>query len=193
MNYFDTRRKEHEGNDLWKKDITMEQAEYIFERLKNHYHINEELRFTDRTNGLCGEWEVLLPLESELGTLIHEVGHGIQFKKGRVRGKKLHTKKLLSIENRIMRYVAPRIDLWLSKVAQKGAKSLEMEKAREQREIQVAAYKSSPQGRIDMLRNQEKEWMSKQKRVENKLKKIRRRIRIWEKKNAKSPNGSTLG
>jgi membrane-anchored protein YejM (alkaline phosphatase superfamily) len=88
------------------------ELKYAFERLKNHYHIDQELIIRgQRGHGHCWRWRIVLSHESSVGMLAHEVAHAIQWNQKRA-NEKWHTKRHAAIMKQVSQYLMSHIDNW---------------------------------------------------------------------------------
>lgn len=158
------------------------EARYVFQRLKRHYRLNQNLVFWgDDGRGSCSNWMVKVDNSPELKTLVHEVAHAIQFKK-RKHNEKWHTKKHERIMKRIYRYALPKLDGWKAMANKKHESHIKSVIAKSNKAKELQEFRKTPQYRLRMIEKRIRLWESKRKRAENSLKKLERRRKLWQRK-----------
>lgn len=157
-----------------------EEAQYVFDRLKGHYHFSRWLEIGGRNgSGNCNAWRVRVCHGPSVGLIAHEVAHAIHKRKP---GERFHTKRHTRIMRRVSKYVMRRLPRWREFLRCKEAESEARKHTRLTRLQEAALYRNSVAGRLQRLHEQEKRWIRRQKLAETKLKKIRRKIKCLERK-----------
>lgn len=152
-----------------------EEATYVFERLRGHYHFSQWLEIGGgRGSGHCNSWRIRVSHEPSIGLMAHEVAHAIHI---RGDGEKFHTKRHTRIMRRVCKYVMIRLPAWREFLRRKEAVCEARTHARQLRLQQAAQHKNSIRGRLEHLGEQEKKWTRRQKLAETKLRKIRQKIK----------------
>jgi hypothetical protein len=187
-----SRFKEERGIEL---DAT--QARYVYGRLATRYKIKQRLDLTSGNpnragSGKCGEWRILLRLPTNIQSMAHEIAHAIDMKR-MPRPKRWHTKRHARITERILKFLKPRIEEWKTIAQDKERGKEDTAERRRIRKLEQEQTKETPEYRIAKLKTQAERWLSKRTRAENAIRKIERRIRIWETKKQMrqaDPNGA---
>jgi len=157
-----------------------EEAEYVFERLKGHYHFSQWLEIGGRDgSGHCNAWLVRVCHEPSVGLLAHEVAHAMHNRKP---GEKFHTKRHTGIMRRVCEYITRHLTGWREFLQRKEAECEARKQARLLSVQETVRYKNSIPGRLERLSEQEKKWIRRRKLAETKLRKIRRKIKCLQRR-----------
>jgi len=183
MNLLYYRKEAEQFGDLTSNTLTDAEAVYAFKRLKAHYKLQHRLEFFGhRGGGHCGSFMVTLSHQPSVRVLAHEVAHAIQVKKGKPIGARWHTKKHRSIMNRVWKYITPRMPAWKAQVSKNCDRHYQSAVNRQNKKEKTEELKKTPAYRLGHLRKLEKRAESRVRRATTHLKKIHRRIGIWERK-----------
>ena len=88
-----------------KREISGEEVDIVFNKLRRHFKLNLYLSQRSRWNGHFRGHSISVPYKTSFGLLCHEIAHAIDHKK---RGKSKHDKKLMRIIGRVVRYCEKR-------------------------------------------------------------------------------------
>lgn len=155
-----------------------EEAEYVFERLKGHYHFSQWLEIGGRKcSGHCNAWMIRVSHEPSVALIAHEVAHAIHKRKF---GEKFHTKRHTRIMRRVCEYIMRRLPEWREFLRRNETEREARSQARLLRVHEAARHKNSIPGRLDRLMEREKRWTRRRKLAETMLGKIRRKIKCLE-------------
>ena len=90
--------------DEWTTELSTRKARFIIKKLKQKYNIDFELKFNGRTNGYYAyELKLMkLPKQCNLGILVHEFSHALEYQKY---GKTAHKKRMLDLMQNIYKEV----------------------------------------------------------------------------------------
>jgi len=184
MNLLYYRKEAEQFGDLTSNTLTDDEARYAFKRLKAHYKLQNHLElFGYRGGGNCGVFRIRLSHNPSLRVLCHELAHAIQWKKGwHTHGKKWHTKRHKSIMTRVWKYALPRLEGWKAQVKKNCDRHYQSAVNRQNKKAKTEELKRTPAYKLEHLRKLERKAESRVRRATTHLKKIQRRIRIWEKK-----------
>ena len=105
---------------------------------------------------------------------------GNKTKNGRKRG--WHTKRHMHLMAVVISVVKKYQDEWCKLKQCKESKKLMVERARFAKQQEIEQLRKTPEYQLKILREREKRLASKQKRLTTLLKKVRRRIKIWDAK-----------
>lgn len=179
-------RKEREQfSDQADQHLSDDEARYAFKRLRSHYKLPHRLEvWGHRGGGHCNSWRVHISHNTTVLTLAHEVAHAVQFKKraGRDTGGKWHTKEHRGIMKRVVAYITARLPAWKAQVSKNCERKAQSSIEKVEKEKRTLALKRTPAYRLEHLRKLEKKAYSRVRRATTHLKKIQRRIHIWERK-----------
>ena len=165
-------------------------AEFIVSRLRWSYRLPEsEVQFRGHGDGgHCSIDRIQLSHNPSLNLIAHEIAHGRQYRRRIKKGylevgrKKWHTKQHHRLMRRTLEYIYKHLDNWSVEYAvEVKGRQTRLEQRIERLEAKEV-YKLSPQYKLDQLRKREKKLATKLKRTQTALKKVQRRIKIWEKK-----------
>jgi hypothetical protein len=182
---------EHRELGLYRQaKITNQEAEHIFSVFQRRFKIPHSLRFYGyRDSGHCTRREVKLSNNPSILMMAHELAHAIQYRK---RLKKFgifklprmgwHTKQHAKLTRKLIGIIVEDLPAYKDAIAMKEGDRLASKATKAQRMAQIEAEKASPAYKLERLNGQKARWLTKKKRAENAIKKIERRIRIWEKK-----------
>jgi len=171
--------------DAFATKLSQGEATYIFDRLKSRYKFSQHLIWRGRHGGgSCSSWRVRLGHNTNLGTLLHEIGHAIQMKKGKTDKQKWHTKKHRTIMARLVRFMDSRTTQYQLAVFANNRRSEEEIAQRNERKAAKEAEKGSPTYKLNKLKEIESKWQRQIRISSNRLKKVQRRIGIWTRKAA---------
>jgi hypothetical protein len=177
-------KEKEQFSDQDKTTLTNQEALYIFKRLRKHYKFFQRFEIWGHGGGgHCNTFRVQVSNNTSIRTFVHEVAHAIQFKTHQ-HGKKWHTKKHKSIMVRVMRYALAHLDGWKAQVAKNCDREAKTSMNRYEKKQKVIAERSTPEWKLKHLQELEKRAESKVRRDTKHLKKIQRRIRIWERKSS---------
>lgn len=179
LKYYDKERQMFP--DAFGNKLKNEETKYFYKRLKSHYKIQQDLRLGTR-GARCNRWTIELWNNPSVGVMAHEIAHAIDWNNGHARGDKWHTKKHLSIMKRVIAYAMRHADLWKDRCALKHQKAMNQNQVRDEKRKTKETYKKSPEGMLENLRKRQKKAITKLKRAQTNMKKIERRIGIWERK-----------
>jgi len=163
--------------------LSCQEAEYAFARLKSRYKFRHYLiwRNLRRHCGLCGDFTITLKPPTSVGILAHEVAHAIRNKK-KLPKEKHHNKKHFNAMKRVAKVIMGNLSAWKAASASKIAQKNETIERRKAKESVFEVYAKTPNFKLAKLRSTEKAWLRKFKLATTKLKQIRRKIGIWERK-----------
>jgi hypothetical protein len=170
-----------------------EEAEYVFERLKGHYHFSQWLEIGGRKcSGRCNAWMIRVSHEPSVALIAHEVAHAIHKRKF---GEKFHTKRHTRIMQRVCEYMMRRLPEWREFLQRNETEYEARSQARLLRLQETARYKNSIPGRLERLRGREKRWTRRRKLADTMLRKIRRKIKCLERRQERTQETAltTLG
>lgn len=160
-----------------------EETTYIYGRLQSHYGFRQRLRIAGwRGSGYCNNFEIRLSHNPSVGLMAHEIGHAIHRLDGRSQYEKKHTKKHFSKMKRVAEYALAHLPEYRVALGKQRSEREQRLVERVRKLEQQTAHKNSPQGKLEHLHKLEAKWVRRQRLANTRLKKIRRRIRIWEKK-----------
>jgi molecular chaperone GrpE (heat shock protein) len=96
--------------------------------------------------------------------------------------RRWHTKQHARLTEKVQTYIIAKLPTWQQEFqAQTTARQNRLE-ARIQRVEERTRLKSTPQYKLQKLQEQRKRWATKLKRAQTAIKKLDRRIKIWERK-----------
>lgn len=188
-------RNEHKlFPEAYADKVSESYAELIFDKLKAHYKFHHRVIFRgNRQRGKCSAFWITLCRNPSIGLIAHEVAHAIQLKKEGYhceKGRRWHTKKHTAIMKRVLNYINIHIAGWIAVKEKKNERYLEMADDKFKRQQQKLAFKKTDEYKIQQLQKREKRLLSKFRRAENALKKVRKKLKYYEKKaSLQSPNG----
>jgi len=171
--------------DAFATKLSQGEATYIFNRLKSRYKFSQHLIWRGRHGGgSCSSWRIRLGHKTNLGTLMHEIAHAIQLKKGKTNKQKWHTKKHRNIMARLVKFMESRTTQYQLAVFAKNRRSQEEIAKANERSAAKQAEKNSAAYKLNKLYEQQDRWNAKRHRADNAIKKLGKRIAIWQKKAA---------
>lgn len=173
------RKEWNEFKTEYETKLSDYEAQYVFERLVRHYHFSRQLIFRGyRQSGNQNPFSIRVSHSPSVGLLAHEVSHAID-KKRRI---KVHTKHQRALMRRVCEFIMMRLEDYRQKIEKHEIEKRQRAETKAEKQKQEEIYKKSPEGRLEVLRAREKRVVTKLKRTETQLKKVRRRIKIWERK-----------
>ena len=170
--------------DAFATELDCATAAYVFERLKSRYKLKQRLIWHGRRGGgSCSYWRIRLGRPTTVGTLVHEIAHAIQLKKGKTDKEKWHTRKHRAIMVRLIKVMNTEcLREWQSNVKTKQARQQTAQQRSLERKVKLEAEKNTATYKLKALKALELKWSRQARAVNNRLRKLQRRIKIWEPK-----------
>jgi hypothetical protein len=180
--------------DAFATQLDCATAAYIFERLKTRYGLKQRLIWHGRRGGgSCSYWRIRLGRPTNVGTLMHELAHAIQLKKGKTDKERWHTKKHRAIMARLIKVMnTERLREWQMNVKTKQACTQTAKQRRLACEAAKAAEKKTATYKLASLKALEFKWSLQLRITNHRLKKLQRRIKIWEPKAQKEQSDARM-
>ena len=171
--------------------LTDREAWGIYPKLQSKYKIKSHyLVFRgNRGGGRCDASRIRLSHDPSVGLFAHEIAHAIQFRKNRlavrrgvIRKRRWHTKAHVRLMAKVSSYIMANLENWRADMSARSQKKAEQEQAKNEKLRQEKERRQSPEFQLEHLRKLEKRAVTRAKRAETTLKKIRQKIRRWERK-----------
>ena len=180
--------------DAFATQLDCATAAYIFERLKTRYGLKQRLLWHGRRGGgSCSYWRIRLGRPTNVGTLMHELAHAIQLKKGKTDKERWHTKKHRAIMARLIKVMnTERLQEWQANVKTKQARTQTARQRSIARKAALVAEKNTALYKLRALKALELKWSRQARAATNRLRKLQRRIKIWEPKAQKEVSDASL-
>ncbi len=166
--------------------LTHREATYVFDRLKSRYKFRQTLYFYGHSgSGKCSSWRIRISNKPDIIIIAHEVAHAIQYKKRNYYNrdkKRWHNKEHLNIMKRVTNVILNNIDAWRQASTKKQQIKSQTEARKVEKIKELKELRKSPQHKLLAIQKRIKAWESKKKKAETRLKKLKRREKIYLKK-----------
>ena len=124
---------------------------------------------------------------------MHELAHAIQLKKGKTDKERWHTKKHRAIMARLIKVMnTERLQEWQANVKTKQARTQTARQRSIARKAALAVEKNTALYKLRALKALELKWSRQARAATNRLRKLQRRIKIWEPKAQKEVSDASL-
>ena len=155
--------------------LTDEEADYVFQQMKNRLGFTQQLSFRGwQQAGCCRSYEIVVSHNPSVGLIAHEIAHA--------RGKHRHNKSHARKTDHIASVIMANLEKWKKNLADR--KQLNAEKVIDKQvklEIKVS-HEQTPQFKVQKIEEKLKQIETNQKRLDGLWKKYHRRLIIWQKK-----------
>jgi hypothetical protein len=172
--------------DLYNMKLGWEDLEIVFSKLKRHYKLYHSLYYNGRIGaGRCSRnGRITLSHQGmNYGTLVHEVGHAIEFKKYH---ESHHRKRLARIISGVANYVRKK-NYWTEELTNRSNKKIEaMQKRCVKPTVDELRIKNIAKRKADIVRY-EKRLAYYTKLYSNKIKKAKRSLIMLERVRVELP------
>jgi len=171
-------------SDSYAQKVSDSHAQFIVSRLTRHFKLRTAVRFWGaKQSGMAySSGLIRLSHDPSVGLIAHELAHVMDAQRYRWKRKKKTrhaSKRWLWLVGRIIRYGKKR-NWWVGILERQATQKAETAIKNETKK----ANATTPEAKVEHLREQLKRWTSKRKRADTAIKKLERRLRIVDRKSS---------